>query len=832
MVNLIFYDEDGHKVAVRITSEEKYFDVRNTAENVKNFMAARGGDAKAKMKLAQFNYNDQLPDGVLKGCHTAASTFAHDIDCRSKEECEEIAQRMISMKAELGLLELSVSANWGLHAVCTRKAGKTILENQVNISLLTKTEMDTNAHDQQRIMFTGPADPKTLLYLDDKLFDEPMSVEKGQLEYDELKERESKGEEVLPPGAKKSNKHYRPWEDAGITTWKTTEASIEEKLDMSEASADVQPIVFNTPVVDIINTMYPQGAPKGRRHPTALRLANDLIILLDGDQTLVKKTLLSLPWVQTMVKERTEKELDDIIDSARKLQKKRESENFYAPKPSREMQKAVKLTTGRKYDVLLHEERAKVMGSELASQDDIQQTIIRIGDELGKLKRYYPLMKHLFFRIDSKHYPAVFFVGGAFAMTLMTRCWYQFWPKPGKQNRLNSLVLLIGRMGSMKSMAVDLYTIMMEPVKRADAAQVKSLNDWNREKEQNNGGSKNKSQRPAGIYRALPPETSTAALREAESNAHEEIDGNDWYYHVSIFDSELQNTLSQMKKGYMDAMLTYWLKSYHSELHGAYLKTSSAPVGETPVHFNAVYTGTIDAMNKLNTESNNVNGLMSRFTAIPNADSNFEMLVVHDYDADALQRDQDLKEWAERLDATKGEIPCKLISNFLKDWTERRMKDAKENDDLAQEDLVKRPCWHAINFALPYIVTRHWDKMVQDKDGRWKCGPNFKVDKTDVRLAILIANAQLAFQEYWCKSILEKHYDDEIVNQISNIQRQPKTQLAFRRLPNIFTSEDVKKAYGYCTIGSVCSRLKRLQDDGLAQKIRSGEDKGKYRKLA
>ena len=147
-------------------------------------------------------------------------------------------------------------------------------------------------------------------------------------------------------------------------------------------------------------------------------------------------------------------------------------------------------------------------------------------------------------------------------------------------------------------------------------------------------------------------------------------------------------------------------------------------------------------MRALNTEKTFVNGLMSRFTAVPNADSNFEMLEVHDYDDAARKRDDDLKEWAYRLDGCKREIPCKLISDALKAWTARRMADAGEDQDLAQEDLVKRPCWHAIN---------HWDKMVQDQDGRWICGPDFKVDQTDVKLALLIANTQLAFQEHFCK---------------------------------------------------------------------------------
>jgi len=277
---------------------------------------------------------------------------------------------------------------------------------------------------------------------------------------------------------------------------------------------------------------------------------------------------------------------------------------------------------------------------------------------------------------------------------------------------------------------------------------------------------------------------------------------------------------------------TYWLKSFHSEKHGAYLKTSNAPVGETPVHFNAVYTGTEDALNALLSEKTCVNGLMSRFTIVPNADSNFEMLEPPPYDEAAQQRDSELRDWAYKLNDCKGEIPCEPISKALQLWTKHHMADAGEDNDLAQEDLVKRPCWHAINFVLPFVVTRHWDKMVQDSDGLWKCGPDFKVDQKDVRLAITIANAQLAFQEYYCKAILEKHYDDLAAAQASNVRHKQKTWLGYRRLPEVFSSDDVDKCFNYeGKTGSICSRLKRLQDQGLAQKITKGEDKGKYRKL-
>ncbi len=213
MVNYVYVDETGRKVARPIRNREEYMAVRNTAENQRNFEKARAGDDNAKRRLAQFNYNDQLPDGVLAGCHTAASTFAIDIDCGDREECLKLAQQILDMKDRLRLLELSVSARWGLHGVCLRQLGKTILENQTDFAMLTHTEMDTNAHDQQRVMFTGPADEDTLLYLDDRIFEEPMTAEEGAQEYARLKERERKGLEQVPPGAKKANKHYRPWED-------------------------------------------------------------------------------------------------------------------------------------------------------------------------------------------------------------------------------------------------------------------------------------------------------------------------------------------------------------------------------------------------------------------------------------------------------------------------------------------------------------------------------------------------------------------------------------------------------------------------------------------
>lgn len=370
----------------------------------------------------------------------------------------------------------------------------------------------------------------------------------------------------------------------------------------------------------------------------------------------------------------------------------------------------------------------------------------------------------------------------------------------------------------------------MQPIKDADKAQLDALNQWNQEREQKGGADKNKTPRPKGILRCLPSEASAAAVREAEFNAKEMVDGEEWPLHVFQFNSELDEMLRNQKVSYMNIDALF-LKSLHNEPAGAFLKTSSSNVGEYCVHYNAVFTGTSDALNKQTTESNFARGLLQRLVSIPMGDSNFEMREFREYTNEDKLRDDQLKQWAYNLDNTKGEIPCADLSKALYDWTESQMEDAKEEDSKALEDLVKRPCWHAINHALPFIVSRHWGEMVED-NGRMKCGPSFATDKIDRKLTLLLANAQMAFQKHFFLSIGEELYNNQQVAAASKCQVTQRLKLSYCRLPIIFTSADVAREYGYTNKNSINGRLKPLQDDGLAQKIRSGVDKGKYRKLA
>ena len=202
----------GKKFAYLVKNREDFLALRNTKENLENLAKARKGDEKAKAQLVQFAYNiGVLNSSALAGCKSIGSYFFHDVDCYDADQSAAMAQQILAKKDEIGLMMLEKSASGGYHLVCKRQPGTTILENQVRISTILQIEMDTNVHDLQRVSFSSSGNENDLLYLDDELFSEPMTVEECEAEYARLKERERKGEEQVPAGAKKARKHYKPW---------------------------------------------------------------------------------------------------------------------------------------------------------------------------------------------------------------------------------------------------------------------------------------------------------------------------------------------------------------------------------------------------------------------------------------------------------------------------------------------------------------------------------------------------------------------------------------------------------------------------------------------
>ena len=240
--------ENGHKVARSITSEEEYRKIRGSYEQKANLRLAREGNDGAKRRLVQFNYSGHYPQGVVKGTKLPSRAFGFDLD--DKQDFEKAAKLMLQDSEKYGLLMLERSARQGGHAVCKREMGKTILENQVRIAKMMECEMDTSAHDINRVYFTTSADAEDLLYLSPELFKDDYEEAAVAAEGKVLEEREKYGQEELPPGAHKANKHYKPWlenvEEKALDSQKNlgnqeNQKSLENQMNPQKVQASLNP---------------------------------------------------------------------------------------------------------------------------------------------------------------------------------------------------------------------------------------------------------------------------------------------------------------------------------------------------------------------------------------------------------------------------------------------------------------------------------------------------------------------------------------------------------------------------------------------------------------
>ena len=830
MINYIYVDRSGHKKARPVRNRKEYFAIRNTEANVRNYQQARQGDKKAKMRLKQFNYNDLLPNGVLKGCCHAASTFAHDIDCGDEEKCKKIAQTLLEKKEEIGLLELTVSSGWGLHAICRRQQGKTILENQVRLSLVTQTEMDTSAHDVQRVMFTGPATDDVLIYLDDAIFEESLSVEESAAEFERLKEREKQGREDVPAEAKKVNKHFRPWDctlgsgpevkfEAGDCTlgsgpevkfeaWDCTlgagpQAKSQATSLLGQTPASSQRLCFKGMAYsEIVEEWWKRngGVPQeGERNVKLYQLAVNLRAICDNNKILLLQVMPRLGL--------DEQELRCIVESACK-------------EPPKGISKVL---------LSILKENGKVNSEKLATlkDDDMAHWLWEWGEQIEGMFEDYPILKDVCKGLKRNQYPAAMFVAGGLMMTLMTRCTYRFYHRPEELRRLNNSTLIIGDPASGKSFATRLYKLLAAPIIATDKIGKDAINAY-REQMRTKGANKEKPKKPKAIVRVHPARTSNAQFIQDMVNSVEEVDGEMMQLHMLTFDTELDNTLTLQKGGaYIDKQ-SLQLKAFHNEEDGQAYSNNDSILQDFFVVWNYIYTGTPIALKKMVNEQNFGSGLATRLTCIPLPATNFEMMEREsrvDFESDGR-----LKAWAFKLDKTKGELTVQKIVDELYDWTARRMEDAKENDSKADEMLLKRCAYHGLNFSAPFIVMRHWDQL--KKDGDYWYG-EFDTDDVDWRLAELIVNIQYACQRHYFGAMAEAYFDNKLREANVNLRRNQKTIEAFNRLPQEFIVEDVMRCF-HQNGDAVRVKIHRLLKDRMIEKLdeykENGKTKVRYRK--
>jgi len=568
----------------------------------------------------------------------------------------------------------------------------------------------------------------------------------------------------------------------------------------------------------IIDARFAAKLPCGddqNRHKESLKLASDLLILFDGDKKKTLEILLAQKWVKEIVEERDEN-VEQTVDSAAERMAEREKK-YLTQLPSKAMQEAIREATGKTYQEITQAQAS----AEAVTDCDIERWLWDWGGELEAMFTDFPLLRDVCKGLKKNQYPAAVFVAGGLLMTLMTRCTYRFYHRPEELRRLNNSTLIIGDPASGKSFATRLYGLLSAPLKAADKAGIAAINRY-KEEVRSKAANKEKPVKPKAIVRVHPARTSNAQFIQDMVNAVEVVDGEEMQLHMLTFDTELDNTLAVQKGGSWIDKQSLELKAFHNEEDGQAYSNLDSVMQNFFVTWNYIYTGTPLALKKKVNERNFGSGLATRLTCIPLPSTNFEMMA-RERNVD-FESDGRLKEWAFKLDRTKGELSLEKIVDELYDWTARRMMDAKENDSKADEMLLKRCAYHGLNFSAPFIVMRHWSELHQE--GLYWCG-TFETDDTDWRLAELLVNIQYACQRHYFGAMAEKYFDDQKRDLSVNGNRQQKTADGYMRLPEEFTKDDVMRCFNYQNEEAARKRCSLLIGDHLAEKTA----KGHYRKI-
>ena len=588
--------------------------------------------------------------------------------------------------------------------------------------------------------------------------------------------------------------------------------------DVGQVDAESVPLKWRGYDVQcIIDARYADKLPcaaDSNRHTESLKLATDLLLMLDGDKALVQRIVEAQPWVQEIIEERNENVAQTVESAASCMAQK---ERKYASSlPSKAMLTAIQEATGRSYVEITKAQTQKAI---VTSEADISRWLWEWGAQIEALGEDYPIIKDITKGLKRNQYPAALFVAGGLLMTLMTRCTYRFYHRPEELRRLNNSTLIIGDPASGKSFATRLFKLLAAPIVAADKIGKEAINAY-REQMRTKGANKEKPKKPKVVVRIHPARTSNAQFIQDMVNAKEEVDGEPMQLHMLTFDTELDNTLSLQKGGaYIDKQALQ-LKAFHNEEDGQAYSNVDSVFQEFYVIWNYIYTGTPIALKKMVNEQNFGSGLATRLTCIPLPATDFEMMS-RERLVD-LDSDNRLKDWAEKLDRMKGELSVQKIVDELYDWTARRMEDAKENESKADEMLLKRCAYHGLNFSAPFIVMRHWDQLKQD--GAFWCG-EFDTDEVDWKLAELMVNIHYACQRHYFGAMAEAYFENKLRDASVNVQRQQKTVEAFSRLPEVFTSEDVMRCFNLSSEGAARVRIKRLVSDHLIEKLNDARSK-------
>ena len=790
--------ENGHKVARSITSEEEYKQLRGSNEQKANLRLARAGNDAAKRRLVQFNYSGHYPQGVVKGMKLPSGAFGFDMD--EPEAFAKAAKLLLKEPDKYGLLMLERSARQGGHAVFEREKGKTVLENQVRIATMLKCEMDTSAHDINRVYFTTTSDDEDLLFLSPRLFKDEYDEAAVAAEGKVLEERERYGKEELPEGAHKANKHYEPWKEEfkkdsqGVfkgqefknsrisTSAASASAASTSAASTSSAStaSAAQDNYLGIPYGEIIKKwwqLYNDGQEpmRSNRNTLTFELAVNLRHICGFDRNLLAQIIPCYDGFP-------EQEKMACINSA--------------------LNEKITQMPKRLKDVLsaIRQERMKQGNAGGGSEADNEALVNALDEANAKDDLFY---YNALPKLPQGIRDSISAVGPALALPVITAICPAIGMLAtgvkvsvhGKMNSLNLISYIAGDFASGKGSIDPVIDAWTSEVKEMDKMYQQKEDEWRAKKR----AAKNKKEQPEEPklpVRCLTLNNTVANLAERLANTEGK--------HAFSFTPEA-DTVAQKWKSAMSDFSVMLRQAYDGTRYEREARSADAVnVHIDRLLWNVVMCGTPDALYRV--VSNYTDGFQSRIIVAKTPDNTFTPLSDNMYVMNERQRDR-IIQIAHLLPLISGEVVLPKLEEKGRKWLEQIRLETMKNDDKVKARQRFRICPTTMRMmtcimlckVLETLIQKHGfngaEKQLKESPDLWKEMLVKTQTPTMLETFNILADYQLDNALYFFRSRIEDAFSSKNYCSQSayDRSRRGKNDSIFERLDVTFTFEQAEQ---------------------------------------
>lgn len=785
--------ENGHKVARSITSEEEYKQLRGSNEQKANLRLARAGNDAAKRRLVQFNYSGHYPQGVVKGMKLPSGAFGFDMD--EPEAFAKAAKLLLKEPDKYGLLMLERSARQGGHAVFEREKGKTVLENQVRIATMLKCEMDTSAHDINRVYFTTTSDGEDLLFLSPRLFKDEYDEAAVAAEGKVLEERERYGNEELPEGAHKANKHYEPWKEeikknpqGNFKSQELKNSRISTSASSSSAASTsststtsaAQDNYLGIPYGEIIKKwwqLYNDGQEpmRSNRNTLTFELAVNLRHICGFDRNLLAQIIPCYDGFP-------EQEKMACINSA--------------------LNEKITQMPKRLKDVLsaIRQERMKQGNAGGGSAADNEALVNALDEANAKDDLFY---YNALPKLPQGIRDSISAVGPALALPVITAICPAIGMLAtgvkvsvhGKMNSLNLISYIAGDFASGKGSIDPVIDAWTSEVKEMDKMYQQKEDEWRAKKR----AAKNKKEQPEEPklpVRCLTLNNTVANLAERLANT----EGKHAFSFTPEADTVAQKWKSAMSDFSVMLRQAYDGTSYEREARSA----DAVNVHIDRLLWNVVMCGTPDALYRV--VSNYTDGFQSRIIVAKTPDNTFTPLSDNMHVMNERQRDR-IIQIAHLLPLLTGEVVLPKLEDKGREWLEQIRLETMKNDDKVKARQRFRICPTTMRMmtcimlckVLETLIQKHGfngaEKQLKESPDLWK-GMLVKTQTpTMLETFNILADYQLDNALYFFRSRIEDAFSSKNYCSQSPYDRthRGKNDSIFERLDVTFTFEQAEQ---------------------------------------